>query len=125
MQLNRFGEIVEASWFDIPNHCAYAELDAFVVMPNHIHGIVCIERAGVFEKADQNLSEIILGFKPTSARRINDARQTRGTPVWQRSFYDHIIRGERDLIRARDYIAANPSNWPYDEGNPHRRRRVW
>jgi putative transposase len=60
------------------------------------------------------VSEIVRAFKTESARRINNVRGSRGAPVWQRSFYDHIIRDEADLERVREYIAGNPRAWVND-----------
>jgi REP element-mobilizing transposase RayT len=71
-----------------------------------------IKRAG--EKT-HGVSEIMRAFKTFSARRINDFRNMYGVPVWQRSFYNHIIRGERDYKNIWDYIQTNPQNWQKDQ----------
>ncbi len=77
-------------------------------MPNHIHGIVVIVGA---------LGAIIGSFKSAVTKRINELCDTRGAPVWQRNYYEHIIRNEKDLDRIRKYIDANPSNWMQDDEN--------
>ena len=122
MRLNDWGRIVEVAWFDLPNHYANVGLGAFVVMPNHVHGIVIIVGAGLkpapTEKPAPVLSEIVRGFKTFSARRINERRRTPGVPVWQRNYYEHIIRGEESLRRIEQYIVENPVRWALDRENP-------
>ena len=66
------------------------------------------------------LPEIIRAFKTFSARRINDMRRTPGESVWQRNYYEHIVRGENELNRIREYIANNPLQWEIDRENPLR-----
>jgi hypothetical protein len=66
------------------------------------------------------LAEIVRQFKTFSARRINEHRQTPGAPVWQRNYYEHIVRDEESLDRIRQYIAENPSCWHLDRENPQR-----
>jgi len=134
MYLNVFGDIVYRQWHELPSHYPHVYLDAFVIMPNHIHGIVVLSDEGAlpaplvgagFETRPYGcqrhaLPEIVRGFKTYSARAINDARGTRGMPVWQRSFYDHVIRDERSLHCIREYIANNPARWAEDCENPRR-----
>ena len=96
-------------------------------MPNHIHGIVILRDdvspatvgAG-FKSAPtprHPLTEVIRALKTFSARRINQLRGTPGEPVWQRNYYEHVVRDERDLCRIRDYVADNPSRWADDVEN--------
>jgi putative transposase len=125
MRLNRFGEIVDACWDDLPRHYGRVELDAFVVMPNHVHGIVVLTDVGAGLKPartpvgpDHGLSEIVRAFKTFSSRRINALRGSSGTPVWQRGFYEHVIRNNADLQRIRQYITDNPLRWALDPENP-------
>ncbi len=131
MVLNEYGEIVKDTWEDLINHVSGIELDAFVVMPNHVHGIIVITRAGFIKHRagliqgraglkpaptdTHALPEIVRQMKTFSARRINKNRGTPGVPVWQRNYYEHIIRNEDDLNRIRGYIANNPDNWQSDE----------
>ena len=133
MALNEFGEIVQYTWDDLPNHIAGIELDAFVIMPNHVHGIIVITGAGLEQKdragleqkeraglepaptGTRILPEIVRQLKTFSARRINQRRGVQGLSVWQRNYYEHIIRDEKDLTRIREYIANNPVNWLSDE----------
>jgi REP element-mobilizing transposase RayT len=208
MHLNEAGQIVVQTWQDLPNHISNVQLDAFVVMPNHVHGIIIItDRAGVVgtgseparttmgsgsavdsdstpgpgsaggagstagpgsvgvgsvgagsepapttttapgsaagsgpttgsgpvgagsepaptepapTRSSYGLPEIVRQFKTFSARRINELRGTPGTPVWQRNYYEHIIRDEFSLSRIRQYIAENPARWDADQENPQR-----
>jgi putative transposase len=199
MHLNEAGQIVVQTWQDLPNHVPHVQLDAFVVMPNHVHGIIIItERAGGIgagfkparttmgpgsaadsgstagpgsvgadsepaptittgprsnagpglvgaglepapttmgpggpdpvgaglepapTRSSYGLPEIVRQFKTFSARRINELRGTPGTPVWQRNYYEHIIRNEFSLNRIRQYIAENPARWDADQENPQR-----
>lgn len=136
MMLNDCGKIVEKTWLDLPNHNHDISLDAFIVIPNHVHGIIRVGtgskpvlhtkpdldskpfpkiRAGL--EPAPTLSEIIRQFKTFSARRINRIRNTRGTPIWQRSFYDEIIREPETLVKIRNYIRKNPEKWTEDNDN--------
>jgi len=143
MRLNTFGQIVNTFWQDLPDHFPQVVLDAWVVMPNHVHAILWIVRVdyttGERQKVFANLSTqtdnrpqseypkgaqsgslgAILGnFQMTTARRINRIRKSTGTSVWQRDFYDDIIRNQRHLEAARQYIRNNPMNWLHDTDNP-------
>ncbi|MBC7260082.1 MAG: transposase [Chloroflexi bacterium] len=132
MRLNEYGEIVAACWRDLPRHHPHVELDAFVVMPNHVHGIIVIRGdacgrgdACVAPTADgprgpipQSLGAIIGSFKSACTRRINEMRGTPGAPVWQRNYYDRIIRNDREWNAIREYIQNNPITWERDAENP-------
>ncbi len=149
--LNRNGHIVRDAWFDLVNHYRHVELGAFVIMPNHVHGIIVLiddgrggspalgkthlpndlhtdkdilpinqTRPYVKPKPRHGLPEIVRAFKSFSARRINRLRRTDGIPVWQRNYYEHIIRNEREWENIHRYIQSNPSMWAEDEENPNR-----
>ncbi len=119
---NRYGLIVREAWMDLPFHFPFVNLGAFIVMPNHVHGIVIINevkhlvgrssKAGI---ARHGLPEIVRALKSFSARRINELRNMLGSPVWQRSYYDRIIRNECELHDITEYILSNPMNWQEDE----------
>ena len=115
MDLNLFGEAAESCWLDLPSHYPNTNLDAFVVMPNHVHAILILEDVS---RPAHGLSEVVRGFKTFSARRINTLRATAGKPIWQRGYHEHIVRGESALQKIRDYIAANPARWAVDRNNP-------
>jgi putative transposase len=112
-------------WNELPNHYPCVTCDTFVVMPNHIHGIIVVRDtivgAGLKPAPTRHgLPEIIRGFKTFSARRINDLRESPGIPIWQRNYYEHIIRNEEELARIREYTANNPLQWENDRENPSR-----
>lgn len=119
MQINELGSIGEWHWHKLVKYHPHLELDAFVVMPNHIHGILVLTENGRSPK-HQSLSEIIRGFKTFSARHINRYRHLVGVPVWQRGFYDRIIRNHEAWQNIQHYIFNNPSNWHNDELHPDR-----
>ena len=146
VETNRIGAVVEDCWSKLPDHYDHVAIDAFVLMPNHIHGVIIIEDTSVTVGAGQQppakdtrttvgaglkpalpatidpkrhgVPEIVRAFKTFSARRINQMRASAGTPVWQRGFYDHVIRGEDELDRVRTYIMDNPRRWHEDVDNP-------
>jgi REP element-mobilizing transposase RayT len=134
MRLNDAGRVVCDVWDGLPVHYPNIELDAFVVMPNHAHGIVILASPGNtpsslvphsvvgagFKPAlrSHGLPEIVRGFKTFAARRINEMRVTSDIPVWQRNYYEHVIRNEESLEGIRQYIADNPGCWADDPENP-------
>ncbi len=131
MHLNAAGAIVQTVWDDLPNHYPNVELDRFVVMPNHVHGIIVIVGAGLKPALTKpaptkpaptkhGLPEIVRALKTFSARRINEMRNTPGVPIWQRNYYEHIIRNDDSLHRIREYIVNNPAQWALDRENPLR-----
>ncbi len=128
MVLNELGVIVQQVWDDLVNHYGHVYLDAFVAMPNHVHGIIVLmDEPGVVgvgaglkpapTPKRHGLPEIVRGFKTFSARRINERRGTPGVPVWQRNYYEHIVRDEHALRRIQNYILHNPANWELDIEN--------
>ncbi len=122
MRFNTTGSVAHGVWMGLPTHYPHVELDAFVVMPNHVHGIVVLG-SGIQPTPVklESLSEIIRGFKTFSARQINRSRSRPGNRVWQRNYYDHVIRDEVGLDRIRQYIVDNPARWAEDPENPARR----
>jgi putative transposase len=123
MDLNSFGTIVERVWKEIPGHYPGVNNELFIVMPNHVHGIIAIhdiERAGSKPAPTQKypLSEIVRAFKTYSSRSINTIRNIKGISVWQRNYYEHIIRNENDYREIGNYIINNPTKWETDPENP-------
>jgi putative transposase len=208
MRLNPLGQIVQTHWMRLPKHHPNLRLDAFIVMPNHFHGILVLTsnqpphspvgagladtstvsansettkpalpysdtstiatdpaptkpvllhstdsettksihpslskhpggvRAGSIDTFmngshpalakpaptkivnHAGIPEIIRGFKTFSARRINETRRTQGTPVWQRNYYEHIIRNDLSLQTIQIYIRHNPQSWQTDQLHP-------
>ncbi len=112
MNLNIYGEIVQQQWHWLGEHFSYLDLIEFVVMPNHIHGIIFIDNNDYSLQKIKSLSEIMGAFKTTSSKKIHLA----GLPefLWQRSFHDHIIRNDISFQRIQNYIQNNPINWTND-----------
>jgi REP element-mobilizing transposase RayT len=160
MRLNEYGQIVRAEWFQTAVVRPYVVLhpDEFVVMPNHVHGIVSIVDMGGMDDdvgaqrrcaptttnptntaptptrravggatptnvIPGSLGAIVRSFKSATTKRINALRGTPGAPVWQRNYYEHIIRTDHALARIRDYIQSNPQRWADDQENPSLNRR--
>ena len=135
--LSKIGAFVESCWYEIPKHFPFVELGAFVVMPNHIHGIIIInkpsisvetrniassktketqnvaslQRVNKFGVQSQNLASIVRGYKigVTKNARLINAKFS-----WQPRFYDHIIRSDVEYEKIYDYIKTNPANWESD-----------
>lgn len=123
---SRLGQVAAECWLRIPEHFPRVQLDAFVVMPNHLHGVLVLHRdwktmraqhaaplrrAGVpaVKVAPASLAAIVRSFKSAVTRR---ARQQPGFagPIWQRNYYEHIIRNGEDLCEIRRYIWENPQD---------------
>jgi REP element-mobilizing transposase RayT len=129
MVLNEYGKVVQEEWYRSAKIRCEVELDAFVVMPNHIHGIVTIVGAqGLaplqhghppLQRRLRSLSTFITGFKSAATRRINNLRGSPYMAVWQRNYYEHVIRNEDDLSEIREYIVNNPLKWDLDSENPN------
>lgn len=148
MRLNNGGTIAQACWVKVPAHFSHIALDVFVVMPNHVHGILSIA-----DRADRNvgagslrpcaldgassgvqietkgaetaplqrkptLGQTVAYFTYESAKRINAARGTPGAPVWQRNYYEHVVRNAETLTHIREYMLNNPLHWALDQENP-------
>jgi REP element-mobilizing transposase RayT len=138
MVLNDAGWVAQTCWLEIPNHFPNVHLDAFIIMPNHIHGIIFIidnemgKSVGVqnfepLQRSNQNkyqqiishsIGSIIRGFKigVTKWFRHNTDIYT----VWQRNYWEHVIRDENELNHIREYIINNPLKWESDDENPNR-----
>lgn len=131
MKLNSWGEIVRAEWFKTAALRPYVELydDEFVVMPNHGHGIIwLIENVGArrrrapmeqFRKpVSGSIPTIIRAYKSAVTYAINKLGNSRGSVIWQRNYYEHVIRNDRELDLITKYIEYNPLNWQLDRDNP-------
>jgi REP element-mobilizing transposase RayT len=128
------GEIVSEEWLRSALVRPEIELDTFVVMPNHIHGILIVRDQSMGDgahgrahkpsrprsapvRAPRSLGSFVAGFKAAATKRINALRGTPGVPVWQRNYYEHVIRNEEELNRIRQYIMDNPAGWAEDPEN--------
>jgi REP element-mobilizing transposase RayT len=131
IQLNKFGEKTKEIWADIPNQFEDTELDEFVIMPNHVHGIIFISRDLINQistkkpniKNNPMLTELSLGkiirwFKAKTSYEICHKLNHRNFS-WQSRFYEHIIRNYKELRSIREYIYNNPYKWAFDCENPH------
>ncbi|MFH1837941.1 MAG: transposase [Candidatus Kuenenbacteria bacterium] len=127
--LNQYGEIAKKYWLEISNHFPNVILDEFVIMPNHIHGIIIIDASvGVIHELPLQkmqiirrkmlLPKIIGFFKMNVAKLINIKLNRQGQSIWQRNYYDHIIRDEKSLNEIREYIVNNFLKWELDRNNP-------
>jgi len=138
MELNQFGQIAGKQWMWLQNQYNYVKLDAFIIMPNHIHGILIIENDNIIygvgtgrgdtiagtgrdlpirkKRKIKSLSELIGAYKTTSSKLIHQSELSEFS--WQRSFYDHIIRNEKSLQNIREYIQNNLLKWEFDKNNP-------
>ena len=121
MILNDVGEIVHDSWLWLEDQYDCVNLDKFIVMPNHMHGIIFL--TGIIVKGASRgaptsckpLGQLIGAFKTISTKQINIMHKTSGIRFWQRNFYEHIIRNEKDLEHIREYIMNNSTLWEKDE----------
>ncbi len=122
VELSKYGEIVENAWLDLPNHHEHVSLDEFIIMADHLHGVVflhdteangvgAIHESPLRTRRTMLLPKLMERFKMVSAKQINKQRSTPGTPLWQRGYFDHVIRNEDDLNRTRAYIRTNPLHW--------------
>jgi putative transposase len=146
-------EIIFAVWQGLPKHFQSVSLDEFIVMPNHVHGIIVLAGDPVGARSPRptppprqlsdseqasphtagagtaplpmarrrpKLGQVVAYFKYETAKRINAVHRRPGAPVWQRNYYEHIIRNEESLSRIRQYIIENPMRWACDRDNPDR-----
>jgi REP element-mobilizing transposase RayT len=140
MELNSIGTMIQRVWGRLPEHYVGLEVDEFIVMPNHLHGILVLTRADATTLAEDrqepgrarqepaptgglSLQEIIRRFKTFTANQYRTGLSSPESPplgvhLWQRNFYEHVIRNERDLTAIREYIANNPLQWHLDRENP-------
>lgn len=147
--LSTYGKIADWFWRDIPRHAAYVHLDAFVVMPNHVHAVFWIVNVGATQTyrpadgepilheeeglpprslpgfasplpdrpigpASHSVGAIIGNYESVTTRRINHVRKSAGAVVWQRNYYERIVRSEEELHRICRYIQNNPAQWASD-----------
>ncbi|MGD0036687.1 MAG: transposase [Bacteroidota bacterium] len=162
IRLNELGKIVQEEWSRTAEIRENVELDSFIVMPNHIHGIIVLTEPGrgtlrralvganchspqnchssqakshnnssnngayidtplqktKFCSSSGTIGAIIRGFKSAATKRINELHSTPGIPVWQRNYYEHIIRDDKELDNIREYIANNPLKWLLEKEIP-------
>lgn len=130
---NAEGTILQNCWQSLPAHFPDIELDGAVIMPNHFHGIVVILQSAGMTHLSTNLEhprhssfggkisllgKVVAYFKYQTTKAINQRYNSPGRKVWQRNYYEHIIRNDRSLGILRDYIINNPQKWEIDQLNP-------
>lgn len=120
LTLSPLGKIIYNQWHKIPERYENIDIDEFIIMPNHIHGILIVnKKSGA--SPDTTISNIVGGFKSISAveylKFIKQKNLNISGKIWQRSFYDHIIRDDESLNKIREYIHNNPYTWENDENN--------
>jgi len=128
MRLNDAGQAAQAEWVRLPERFQSIELDEFVIMPNHLHGIILVgaglappDRGAANRGAASSaptLGDILRAFKSISAIAVNRLLGRSGRSLWQRNYYEHIVRSENELACIREYIANNPAQWALDRENP-------
>ncbi len=151
IQLNDAGRMVQTVWDEIPSHYSGADIDVFIAMPNHIHGIIAIVGAGPRACPDSvepqangqpqatgqpqgvaptglSLSDVVHRFKTMTTKRYADGVKQKGLPpfsakLWQRNYWEHIIPNEVELGAIREYIQNNPAQWELDRLNLNQVRR--
>lgn len=119
------GNAVVRCWAAIPVHSPWVELDEFVVMPNHVHGLLNVVRdvgGQSIASGGMSIATIVGEFKAAATRAVHELDGFCGVRVWQRSYYDHVLRSETALAHIRQYIVDNPLKWDLDEENPEQRR---
>jgi REP element-mobilizing transposase RayT len=144
MQLSQVGKIAQKHWQEISNHFDNVYIDAYVVMPNHIHGIIIIDRPNPTPIVEtryiaslqplsqpNNKPNEFAPLKPGSLQAIIHAYKASVTRwcrknsndifCWQSRFYEHIIRNDGSLNKIREYIINNPIKWSEDKNNPNTR----
>jgi len=130
MILNSFGNIAESVWLELPKHFPNLQLDEFIVMPNHLHGIIMLSNhlsnsEGILEKNEPShivptIGNIIGSYKSRVVHYcLNYIKQNNSEVIlgslWQRNYYERVIRDYDELNRVREYIVQNPSQWDKDE----------
>ncbi len=139
MDFNDMGTIVSDAWEWLARQYDHVDLDAYTVMPNHLHGIIVLSDPGkggsrtapttahrkytldgkIAPMRRKPLGRLIGACKTISTKRINLLRQTPGVSVWQRNYWEHVIRNENALDDVRRYIIQNPQRWALDRFNPN------
>ena len=137
MRMNRLGRIVQECWLEVPLHFPRVELQAHVVMPNHLHGLFALvgriplrmgaknkERGpNVFGKpVAYSLSTIVANFKAEVTRRARTSLNRPTLRVWQRNYYERVVRDGEEFAALSRYIWENPSRWAFDTENPAARK---
>jgi putative transposase len=126
MKLSPEGKIAQRCWEEMPKHFSNVQLDEYIIMPNHIHGIIILTDSMVGTRHAVSLREqfakpvigsvptIVRSFKSATTKRIHEIRNTPSLPVWQSRFFERIIRSDKELDNIREYIFNNVLKWAYE-----------
>ena len=115
-KLTKIGQIAERELLKVESHYDNIKIDKYVIMPNHIHLIIIIkERINPFPTKKYDISNVIGKYKAAVTRSVGDAFMHPKKSIWQRSFYDHVIRNKEDYLSIWNYIDTNPQKWQEDK----------
>ena len=112
INLSECGKIAESEITNLENRYKHVKIDKYVIMPNHIHAIIIIDKYTAGASPCPTLSEVICSFKSITTRKCHNINPDQ--KIWQTSFHDHIIRGEDDYFEIWEYIDGNPAKWTED-----------
>ena len=133
---SRIGEIVRACWIEIPEHFPNVKVESYVVMPNHLHGILTIDTklpdANLRDKppltselfgrpVPKSIPTIIRSFKSAASKRARESGLMTAGSIWQRGYFERVLRNTREYVDVTNYILQNPVRWADDEENPARK----
>ena len=110
VKLLEAGLVAQRQLFALQERYPYVKIDQYVIMPTHIHAIICLEGGGSPE-ARPSLTDIICAYKSLTARQINQQMRTPGRKVFQTSFYETVLRNKKAYEECWKYIAGNPEKW--------------
>jgi putative transposase len=134
--LSRTGEIIRTCWIEIPRHFPNVKIETYVVMPNHLHGILTIDSklpdantqnklTGATElfgrPSPRSIPTIIRSFKAAASKRVRESGLVISEYIWQRGYFEHVLRDTREYIEITNYILQNPARWAEDEENPNKK----
>lgn len=122
MIFSALGQQIHSDWLWLFNRYVYVKYDEYIIMPNHIHTIMIIDHcrggsrtAPTPQHTIKPIGRIIGAFKTISTKHVHDEKLLQQPRLWQRNYYEHIIRNEREYFAIRKYIQDNPKNWEQDE----------
>ncbi|MCA0454595.1 MAG: transposase [Chloroflexi bacterium] len=115
LTLSVYGHFAAAYWLLIPRYFPQVGLDSYVIMPNHMHGLLTLDQSTLPKEKRHPLGYIVGTYKAIVTREINRVSKAPMGTIWQGRFHDHIVRNEADLNRIREYVANNPALWDKDK----------
>ncbi len=137
--LSPIGDIARACWIEIPRHFPNVRIETYVVMPNHVHGILTIhskwpdantqsKTAAAKESFGKptrgSIPTIVRSFKAAASKHARESGLIAGESIWHRGYYEHVLRNTREYVAATNYILLNPARWADDEDNPASKSRA-